>query len=203
MATTITEVPLGQSLARGAPIRWTLNVTSDDLSAGKIIKEAEPEKRHWIESLTITYLSGGTEWIRFLNGANPLIGPIVTASGVPWSKNFHQTICTDVNVDLIVKTKSAVGVHILIEGYTDAYPNFAYNPVPSNGATGVSTSQVLSWSVAPYVDSNDVYFNDTYVGNQVETTYEPELVSGTGYTWRIDVVVDGSVITGNTWTFTT
>jgi hypothetical protein len=87
-----------------------------------------------------------------------------------------------------------------------------HTPVPSTSATGVSTSQVLSW-----YDGNGRASGtscDVWIGTSVEsmvkvasasTAYSlaPELVAGTTYWWRVDEVCPGGTYTGDTWSFTT
>ena len=72
-------------------------------------------------------------------------------------------------------------------------PGQASNPYPANGATGVSTLAVLSWTPGSGATSHDVYFGTnspgTFQGNQTTTTFETGLISSTTmYYWRIDEV---------------
>jgi hypothetical protein len=201
MATSINEVPIAQGLARRAPIRWCLNVTSDDLTTAAIIKTAEPGKKHWIERLIVTMAD--KKAFSILDGDDVLIGPVGGIEGIPWPYDFHRSIHGSENTNLKMQTSELTGIHALIEGYTDSYPEFAYSPTPADGATGVLIGTGLTWYVAPHVTSCDVYLDNAFQGNQVETTFTPTLYPHTTYTWRINVKDNGDTIAGDTWSFTT
>lgn len=82
---------------------------------------------------------------------------------------------------------------------------------PSNGTTGVSASQTLSWSAVSGATGYDVYFGTanpatTLVSsNQSATTYNTgALLSGTTYYWRVVPRNSVGPATGcSTWSFTT
>ncbi|MCJ7692720.1 MAG: hypothetical protein MUO22_04835 [Sedimentisphaerales bacterium] len=91
--------------------------------------------------------------------------------------------------------------------FTTRMPH-ATNPNPSDGATGISTSPVLSWTADPYATSHEVSFGTSNpppsIRNQTETTFEPgTLNNDTKYYWRIDEVCDYGTILGTVWEFTT
>jgi hypothetical protein len=84
----------------------------------------------------------------------------------------------------------------------------AYNPSPTNGASGVATSATLSWSAAAGATSHDVYFGTANPpasqGNQTATTFNPgTLANSTTYYWRIDEVGGSGTVTGDVWSFAT
>jgi hypothetical protein len=98
-------------------------------------------------------------------------------------------------------------------------PVKAGSPRPANGAVDVSQTTELSWSAGEEATSHDVYFGtdeeavrnaDTgspeYKGSRAldSESYEPgELEWGVTYYWRIDEVeADGTLRTGNIWSFT-
>ncbi|MHC4534379.1 MAG: LamG-like jellyroll fold domain-containing protein [Planctomycetota bacterium] len=99
-------------------------------------------------------------------------------------------------------------------------PVKAGNPNPSNNAVDVSQRATLSWSPGEAATSHDVYFGtdadavknaDTssseYKGSrQLDSeSYDPgQLEWDTTYYWRVDEVeADGTIQTGNIWSFTT
>jgi outer membrane protein assembly factor BamB len=87
-------------------------------------------------------------------------------------------------------------------------PETASNPNPGNGAIGVSTTVVLSWTAGTRATSHDIYFGTSnpppFVNNQTATTYDAgTLDSGTMYYWQIDEVGAGGTTTGIVWNFTT
>jgi hypothetical protein len=87
-------------------------------------------------------------------------------------------------------------------------PGAASSPTPSNGATGISTTQDLSWTAGFGATSHDVYFGTTspgiLQGNQTGTTFDPgTMTPGTTYYWRIDEANSIGKTTGTVWSFTT
>ena len=87
-------------------------------------------------------------------------------------------------------------------------PAKAADPSPTNGATGVSTSPLLSWTAGEDATSHDVYFGTTnpppFQGNQTQTTFNPgSLNPGTTHYWRIDEVNENGTTTGDLWVFET
>ncbi|MBN2129903.1 MAG: hypothetical protein JW741_10420 [Sedimentisphaerales bacterium] len=92
------------------------------------------------------------------------------------------------------------------------YPSVAYNPVPVDGAQGVSPS-VLRWQAGRTAAYHDVYFGlypnlsiRAFVGRQEATEYTIPFVldPGTTYYWRVDEVeADGTTVyPGEVWSFT-
>jgi hypothetical protein len=99
----------------------------------------------------------------------------------------------------------------------------ARRPNPGNGSELEATSASLSWSSGAYAVSHNVYFGEnfedvnngtagTFQRNQTQTQftvgiagspYPDGLVPGTTYYWRIDeVAADGTIYTGDLWSFT-
>lgn len=119
MATTITELNLIADSKVERP-SWTLNVTSDDVSAATTIKAAVAGKKHFIEKLTVTYKSGGTNWFKVMDGTAELISSLILADGVPWTYAFLRPIYGTANTNLRIRTGASGNIHILIEGFTEA-----------------------------------------------------------------------------------
>jgi T5SS/PEP-CTERM-associated repeat protein len=87
-------------------------------------------------------------------------------------------------------------------------PGQAANPNPANGATGVGTTNDLSWSAGSGATSHDVYFGTTSPGtlrgNQTATTYDTgTMANSTTYYWRIDEKNANGTTQGVVWSFTT
>ena len=94
----------------------------------------------------------------------------------------------------------------------------ASHPDPADGQQYVSTSRMLNWFPGIGADSHDVYFGTSetavsdatpasaeHKGNQTATTYDPGTLNTnwTTYYWRVDEHVDGDVIKGRVWEFST
>jgi hypothetical protein len=96
----------------------------------------------------------------------------------------------------------------------------ASNPSPSDGATNVAPSVVLSWTPGDYAASHDVYFGTDYDDVNDATTVSPEHMGSVGpnqfalpaldmdrtYYWRIDEANNAhpnSPWKGDVWSFTT
>jgi len=88
----------------------------------------------------------------------------------------------------------------------------AWDPDPPDGAANV-TSQLLQWTAGDYAAFHDIYVGtnpvlgpDEFVKREQYTVYwyEPSLIPGTTYYWRVDEVeADGTTIhTGDVWSFT-
>jgi len=99
-------------------------------------------------------------------------------------------------------------------------PIKASNPKPSNGAVDVKQTQILSWSPGENAASHEVYFGTDEEAVRDANTSSPEykgtktlgsesydsgkLEWDTAYYWRVDEVeADGTIQTGNVWSFTT
>jgi len=119
MATTVTPLSLITELSAERP-SWALNVVSDDVSSGEIIKVPIPNKRHVIEKITVTYKSGGTNWWKLLDGMATLIGPVIVADGQVWQYTFLHPIYGTLNTNLKIKTQASGNIHVLIEGFTES-----------------------------------------------------------------------------------
>jgi hypothetical protein len=91
-------------------------------------------------------------------------------------------------------------------------PLTAYNPSPADGATGVATNVVLSWTAGLGAKLHSVYFGDNLdtVTNAAgapplpTTTFNPgALEQGKTYYWRVDEFNPPTTVKGNVWSFTT
>jgi hypothetical protein len=93
---------------------------------------------------------------------------------------------------------------------TDGFvpPGAATDPLPPNGATGVSTSAILAWAPGSAATAHQVMFGTTnppeFRSNQPENLFNPgPLLPGTRYFWRIDELNGGGMNMGQIWSFTT
>jgi hypothetical protein len=79
----------------------------------------------------------------------------------------------------------------------------AQSPVPANNAVDVDVL-MLEWASGALAVSHVVYLNGELLAETDLNFVAATLAPGTTYTWRVDEVqADGTVIEGNTWTFTT
>ena len=84
-------------------------------------------------------------------------------------------------------------------------------PIPADGESGVSREPVLSWETCLGAVSWDVYFgtdpvfeSEDLLANVTEPTLDAgDLSPLTTYYWRVDPYVDGEILVGPTWSFTT
>jgi len=119
MAITINELTVAVNTNVERP-NWCINAVSEDASGAEVLRAAAT-KRHSIEKICITYKSGGTNWLKILDGTNELIGPLVLADGVPWSYSFSpRSIFGSAGTNLRVKTQAAGSINIVMEGFTEA-----------------------------------------------------------------------------------
>jgi len=98
----------------------------------------------------------------------------------------------------------------------------ATDPVPADGATGVSLTPSLDWTPDIDADSHDVYFGTTeaavdeattgsaefqgnfIVGGGVPPFQPPNILDGlTFYFWRVDTVTPNGTVKGEVWRFRT
>ena len=87
-------------------------------------------------------------------------------------------------------------------------PAYATQPFPTDGASSVSLTPVLSWIPGAAATSHDVYFGTTnpppFVNNQTDSTYQSgALTANTTYFWRIDEKNNFGTTVGYMWSFTT
>lgn len=84
----------------------------------------------------------------------------------------------------------------------------ASGPTPTNAASSILLSPMLTWVVASNTTAHRVYFgtatNPPFVREQaLDVVYLSNLLSSTTYYWRIDEVTPSGVVTGAVWNFTT
>ena len=91
-------------------------------------------------------------------------------------------------------------------------PAIAWDPVPADNVTFVSTEQQLTWQKGMNTLFHTVYFgtDPEQVGNATEgfmtasATYDPSLLEpNTTYYWRVDEFASGKLLKGEVWSFTT
>lgn len=209
MATTVTSQNIGDLGYPQGPKYWSLNVDADDAAIAKIIKAAEPGKKHWISRIqAIGAPETDSQWFKIKAGNNLIIGPVYVVKGTPIDLVFTKPISFPENTDVLVQTKTDYSLLLLIEGRTDAYGALVSNPSPAHGATNVTIDADLSWDSAPFVTSHNVYFGTIPDPNQATTTvnktYDPGVLSPSRtYYWRIDASDGVTTVHGPVWTFMT
>jgi len=115
--------------------------------------------------------------------------------------DFNQSGRVDAN-DL------AIFLEDWLVGCESFLPSRASYPNPHDGAVGIRTDPVLSWTSGAYATSHDIYFGTADPPelqiNQAAATFDPRpLANETRYYWRIDEVGPGGTTTGAVWSFTT
>ena len=93
----------------------------------------------------------------------------------------------------------------------------AESPTPIDGASGVKSSDSLSWMTSPVAVQYHVYFGTDQTAVQNATTAEPEYLGSTfnanysmpatqeltTYYWRVGIETSSGTIAGTVWSFTT
>lgn len=137
MALVITDLSIDRRQTYG-DIPFCVNFVSDDVSTITTIKAGMPEKRIWIDKIKVTPQSSGTEWFKLYNGNDTLLGPIVVQDGIPWEYTPTRGVNLALGNDLRIKTKSAIGIHVIVDGIVDINPD-----------TSISSSASSSPSASP------------------------------------------------------
>ena len=97
-----------------------------------------------------------------------------------------------------------------IWSFTVILPELAKSPDPADGATGVATQPLLSWTAGDGAVSHDVYFGESEGSlaamslGQADPNYQitDTLIKGKEYFWRIDEFDGTTTHTGLVWNFT-
>jgi hypothetical protein len=104
-----------------------------------------------------------------------------------------------------------VGTEGTVEGtvwtFTVFSPGQATDPDPPEGAIGVKTSALLTWTPGEGATSHNVYLGTespgTFQGTVTDPMFSRSMLSYTKYYWRIDEVGPAGTVEGMVWTFTT
>ncbi|UCG59284.1 MAG: hypothetical protein JSU70_07190 [Phycisphaerales bacterium] len=131
---------------------------------------------------------------------------VIHIGGNTLDSRYYTGLIDDVR--MYDRTLTAEHVRGLYNGIPPAFVK-AEEPSPPDGAIGVDTP-LLQWEPGDGAVSHNVYFgtdpdNLIFIGPQGWTVYwhAAGLDPGTTYYWRIDEVQgDGSVVTGDVWSFT-
>jgi hypothetical protein len=103
--------------------------------------------------------------------------------------------------------------NIVTDGdYTALVTKAASGPNPANGAEDVALDAILSWWPGFGAVSHDGYIGTSspppFIGNTSEVTFDPGVLGGlqpnTTYYWQLNAIeADGTIHTGDIWSFTT
>ncbi len=156
-----------------------------------------------VGSYTLTGFTEGYNNLQFggSNGGTGAAGYVsATGANITPTANYSATVNRQVIIGFVVQA-------------APPDPNKATNPNPTNGESNVSVSTNLSWDAPTGFTptSYDVYFgtNPTAHSNPNNTvytnSYDPpgDLAEGTIYYWAVDCNDNGTIHTGDSWSFTT
>jgi len=166
------------------------------------------------------WLAGATDpvptWLRLVRSGSTVTGS-ASADGVTWTTVGTTSVSLGASaiVGLAVtshntsqlNTSTFDSVAVTASGGGSA-PGTPASPSPTTGATGVSTSQTLTWS-STGATSYDVKFGTANPPPQVTTgqasgSYTPSTTAaGTQYFWQIVAHNSVGTTTGPVWSFTT
>ncbi len=92
----------------------------------------------------------------------------------------------------------------------------AANPSPGNGASGIALNSAVTWKLGSNAVSHAVYLgvdsnavaqatpaSPEFQGTLNTTNFNPALIGGTTFFWRVDEIVGTSTNTGAEWSFAT
>jgi len=185
---------------------WVLNVLEISASGGKVIKEAIPDYRYGVKSITVCASVEG-KWIKIGNGTDVLFGPFTLKANAPFTFTFESPVYCDIGKSLTLKTEEDFSLFLCIKGITGPpIPSVPFNPSPVSGSVDVATDAVLTWESLYQSVGYKVYFGINsleLVSEQNELEYTPSLTANTKYQWRVDEVLGNDTAQGDVWTFTT
>ena len=185
-------------------VQWVVNLASDDLSGATDVKAAEDYYRQGILAITVTAsVDKEDHWFKILDGDSVMLGPVPITYGVPFNKKFDRPLYSSTGNALRVQTDSAFTICCMVDGHTDVEPDKATEPNPEDEATDISKTATLSWVSTPQIVQHSIYINGELEASQELDSYSASLDYSTTYTWRIDSSDGSTVVTGDTWTFTT
>ncbi|HKT81070.1 MAG TPA: phospholipase D-like domain-containing protein, partial [Vicinamibacterales bacterium] len=164
-----------------------------------------------------SYLGGGFKtpptWVR-LQRTGSTVTAAYSSDGSSWTTIGSTSLSTsNIEAGLIVCSHASTAStstfdNVTVSGVSNpGPPGTPGSPSPANNATGVSTSQTLTWS-ASNATSYDVRFGTSNPPPQVSSSqpaasYTPSLSASTTYFWQIVARNSGGSTTGPVWTFTT
>lgn len=121
-------------------------------------------------------------------------------------------VAGDINGDCAIDARdfAFIGAHWLADGMIQSSGR-ATNPNPPDGAVGIRTDPVLSWTPGPGALIHIILLGtapalpiySSYWGLQTQPALNPSLSETTTYYWRVDEVGPHGIATGSVWTFTT
>ncbi|HPI91898.1 MAG TPA: fibronectin type III domain-containing protein [Deltaproteobacteria bacterium] len=169
-------------------------------------------------SYQIQNLAGGAGYPYTFNlgtmGGSPPLGIFVNAGGlIEGATSSPEGLYTfDVCVTDAAFTQKCQSTSITV--ISPATPGIPSDPSPTDGATGVSTSTVLTWTATSETNSYNVYFGTEYppplVAEVTVSSYTPSALSqNTTYYWQIISkhtmcdLLPPTVSGGPVWSFTT
>jgi hypothetical protein len=183
----------GGAVGARRPGLWVQRGIAQYKQPGLLLDSADPEEPTPFELLFGGLLGGSL----LAGGADGAIGTVLLLSAIDIV--FNQIIDP-----LVADFTAGIGGGTL--------PREAVDPTPSNGATNVNVSTLLSWADGGRATSFDVYLGidsdlrqeDRIASNQAGTSVDPgQLSPDTEYFWRVDSKNSAGTTRGIVWSFVT
>ena len=191
---------------------WTFNVAAGELVTFYV--EAHHDANSEGDDFTFSYSTDNvnfTDMVTVTKTADDNTAQFYSLPGSLSGTVYVKVVDTDRTQGNGATDSLYVDALFIVSEAASVPPGAASNPGPSDGATGVSTTPVLTWTAGSLAASHDVYFgtNPTpgageFLGNQSGTSFSPgTLATSATYYWAVNEVNGAGTTVGPVWSFTT
>jgi hypothetical protein len=169
-----------------------------------------------LKAVTIEYSTDGESWMTLADMPELSRGLATADYAYNTIVDFAGVVAKYVKLTASSNWGGLLPYYNLSEVRFFAIPEFAREPFPDAGATGVDLDVILTWRAGRDAATHDLYLSDDSndivdgtapVTNLTEAGYDPmPLDLGKTYYWRVDEVNDAEIPTtwqGDIWSFTT